>query len=424
MNRIMVSGLVASVASFASVSAATEPPSMDAGPWRAWLETPGGDLPFGLVFEGGGEAMKAWIVNGPERIEIPKVSSSAPGEIVLEITHYESAISAKVTVGKRMDGEWRKRTGRDSWCKLPFRAEAAKTERFSRKNGPGASGDTGSVVEGKWEVVFGSRKDVSVGTFKRDTNDELVGTILTSGGDYGFLAGIVDGDVLWLSNFDGAHALLFKATVLPDGTLKGDFWSRDSFHDTWTAKKNPEAKLAEDPKLAHVRSRLRFSEMNFRDVEGEQHSLAELKFAGRLKIIEVFGTWCPNCHDAAELLAELDKKYRADGLKVIGVAFELTGEFARDAEQVRRFAERHKVEYPLLIGGTNEKGAATAAIPIGEEIAAYPTTIFVDSDRNIVFVHSGFAGPATGPEHDALRRKFQDLIEGALYDRRRTKEKG
>jgi thiol-disulfide isomerase/thioredoxin len=142
------------------------------------------------------------------------------------------------------------------------------------------------------------------------------------------------------------------------------------------------------------------------------HALSEL--AGQATLLVVFGSWCPNCNDEAKLLAELDAKYRARGLRILGLAFELTGEFARDAQQVRIFAERHGLALPFFLCGTADKDEATRALGLLDRVRAFPTTVFVGADGRPRAIHSGFAGPATGEEHLKLRREFEQRIEALL----------
>lgn len=397
----------------ASSSAVAAPPQWDlAGEWRAWLASPGGELPFGLVFESAPESgTRAFVVNGAERIALGPVERV--GEIVLlRFAPYDAQVTAALTLdGRSLSGAWRKRRGLETWTGLRFEARRGAGPRFATD---GAA--PGLDVTGRWAVDFASDDLPAVGEFTQAADGTLAGTFLTATGDYRFLAGTVAGERLRLSCFDGAHAFLFDARAQPDGTLAGDFWSGESWHEAWTARRDPAAALPDPFRQTSWDAQASLADLVFPDLDGEPRSLADPAFAGRARIVQLFGSWCPNCNDEAAYLAELDRRYRARGLAIVGVAFELSGDFARDAAQLRAFAAHHGVEYPLLLAGTAGKDEASAAFPAIDRLRSYPTTLFFDAAGRVRSVHSGFAGPATGAEHDRLRAHFETLIEELLAE--------
>ena len=411
--------LLTSVMTLTSVAAApgdrgTPPPSGTAAPrtglWRAWLDSPGGELPFGLELAHEDGEWKAWLINGEERIVIPRVGFRA-GELVLEIDYYDSKITARSTdEGSSLEGEWVKQGRGTSLTRMKFHARAGAERRFLP---PSSAKNIGSnrSVKGRWSVDFAGSHEPSVAVFEQQSDGTVSGTFLTTTGDYRFLAGGVDGDRLRLSAFDGAHAFLFDARVLSDGSLKGDFWSRETWHETWTARRNLDAVMPDSFQLTSVIDAEALDRLAFPDMFGRLRRVNDPEFIGKVRIIEIFGTWCPNCNDATQFLVELDRKYRARGLKILGLAFELTGDARRDAVQVATYRRRHNIQYPILIAGTSDKGKASAAVRVLDRVRAYPTTIFVDGLGRIRAVHTGFSGPATGDEYKKLRADFERVIE-------------
>ncbi len=393
------------------------------GSWRAWLESPGGELPFGLEVGRGESGWRATIINGGERINVPQLTVE-PTKIVLQIPYYDSMITAQVLEnGRRLEGEWKKRGRNERWTKMRFFAHAGGRDRFPDCVATGGQRAHRKAVTGRWSMKFAGDTDPAVGVFKVGAGAGIVGTVLTPTGDYRFLAGdfcrtpkTPEGCAgqLRLSAFDGAHAFLLKADLTADGSLRGDFWSGDTFHDTWTAKRDEQAMLVDGFTLTHGVEGAKLSEVVFPDLDGKQRSLADSSFAGKARIIEVFGSWCPNCHDASAYLVDLDRRYRDRGLSIVGVAFELTGDFARDAGQVRSFAAHHGIKFPLLLAGLADKQKVSVALPILDKFRAYPTIIFLDGQNVVQAVYTGFSGPATGKEYDALRAKVESLIEELL----------
>ncbi len=239
---------------------------------------------------------------------------------------------------------------------------------------------------------------------------------MTTTGDYRFLDGTVEGKTLKLACFDGAHAFLFQAVLDPDGIMHGDFWSSDSWHDTWRAKRDEQASLPDAFAETSATDDANLGQLSFPDLDGTPTRLDDPKFAGQARLIYVFGSWCPNCHDAAEYFAELQKKYDGQGLSILGLAFEHTGDFERDSQQVRRYLERHGASYPVLIAGLSDKEEASKAVPFLDRVRSYPTTVFVDANNKIRAVHTGFSGPATGAAYDDLKQKFESLIEQMISE--------
>ncbi len=156
--------------------------------------------------------------------------------------------------------------------------------------------------------------------------------------------------------------------------------------------------------------------MAFPDINGRMQSLGSKSFSGRARIVIIFGSWCPNCHDATAYMIELDKRYRNRGLNIVGLAFELTGNVERDAKQVRTYIERQGVTYPVLIAGTSDKTKASAKLPLIDKLRSYPTTMFFDAKGTLRAVHTGFTGPATGVTYLGQRAKFEAIIESLLAE--------
>ena len=115
-------------------------------------------------------------------------------------------------------------------------------------------------------------------------------------------------------------------------------------------------------------------------------------------------------------MAELDRTYRERGLSIVGLAFELTADHARSVEQVKRFTERHNIQYPILIAGLSDKAKATRTLRVLDRVKSYPTTIFMDSKGTVRAIYSGYSGPATGEAHTRLRETFIRIIEDLLDD--------
>jgi thiol-disulfide isomerase/thioredoxin len=377
------------------------------GSWRAGLTSPGGLIEFGLEITEENNRWQAYLINGSERIEIPQVELEGD-RLCLRIKHYDSELRfVGLEAGDQLKGTWRKRRGKNEWVTMQF---SAIREQDQANESP-------RDFLGRWAVQFSSSEDPAVAVFEQQQESNRVkGTFLTTTGDYRYLDGTVSDDQLSLSCFDGAHAFLFRARLTENEVIEGEFWSSNTWHETWKANRDPAAKLPEAFAQTIVADQTKLSDLMFPDLTGTPRRLDDPKFAGKARIIYVFGSWCPNCHDAAAYFSELQKRYGDQGLSILGLAFELTGEFERDSRQVREYLDRHDATYPVLIAGLADKSKASQALPLLDRVRSYPTTIFVDSRGQIRGVHTGFTGPATGSEYESLKKKFEDLIKKMLAE--------
>ncbi len=391
---------------------------IQSGTWPAWLESPGGELHFQLSIQQSGGRVRAWLTNGQEHVEIPHAAINGRS-LRLGWPHYDAVIEAERSRnGATLNGTWRKTTGPNRFATLPFHARhenpnvvPANATPKSDTRSPFAAG-ADRRIDGRWSVTFSSADDPAVGAFETSNGGQVRGTFLTTTGDYRFLAGGCTDGRLELSNFDGAHAFLFRAQFNGDDSLRGEFWSRDVWHETWTALRDPDAALPDAFTLTSWNKETPLHDLSFRDDAGRQHTLGQ--YAGLAQLIYIMGTWCPNCGDATAYLKELHNRYHDKGLRIVGLAFELTGDFKRDARQVRRYIDHYEVPFPILLAGTSDKKEASKSFPVVDRIRSYPTTLFVNATGQIQAVHTGFSGPANEPAYAHLKRQFVKRIESML----------
>ena len=381
-----------------------------AGDWQFQLnvgtEAAPEPLPFRVKLIEQDQMWAASLINGPEEISVGPVVMDHRS-VVIEIPHYASTLSLRVSSDyQSMVGQWKKRRSRDERATVPVSAT-----RYVRP-------DWSDPVEflGRWSLKFEDSDDLAVAVIKQNPeSNQVFGTVLTTTGDYRYLAGgIVDGQ-LRMSCFDGAHAFLFTGNKTPKG-IQGCFRSGNWYRVNWTAAANGNASLPDAFGQTEWTDKISLSELQFPNLEKELKSLDAPEFAGQCRIIEIFGSWCPNCHDAGRYLSELHETYGARGLSIVGLAFELTGDFETDAAQVRKFAVRNETKYPLLLAGIADKTMATQRLQVLDRVRSYPTMIFLDQTGNVKAIYTGFSGPATGEAHQKLRRRFEAIIEQVLQD--------
>lgn len=405
MRLLVVGGLLVAGACRPDPAAAPK-----AGTWRAVLRSPGGELPFGLEIHGDGRPPE--FLNDVERVRTDRLRRDG-NRLRIELDVYDAVIDAALD-GERMTGEWQKRARRGS-ARLPFEATFGYPFRFAPGE-PGPAVEAPSTVAGTWTMTFTDDDRSFAGQAElTQRGPRVAGTILTATGDYRYLEGDYRQGRLRLSAFDGAHAFLFTARADRNGRLTGDFWSRDTYHAAFTAHpKTAKERLPDPYREVSLRSgdgRLHF---RFPDAAGRMVSSRDARFAGRVLLVDVFGTWCPNCNDLAPLLVRWYRRYHRRGLEIVGLAYEFSDDPATVAERLAAYAARHRIEFPLLRAGVSDKDAASATLPALDRIKSYPTTIFVGRDGKVSKIHSGFAGPATGEHHQRTVEEMEAEIERLL----------
>ena len=383
----------------------TRPASID-GTWRATLASPGGELPFAIRISHD----KAVILNGAE--EVPTSGVRVDGShVTIGFDWYDSVINAELSAdGNSMTGAWT-RTVPSRTARMAFHATRGEQPRFA------SAGKANGNVSGTWKTEFvdADGKSPARGEFHQDPGSTRVtGTFLAPTGDDRYLDGSYENGLLRLSTFDGAHAFLFQARSTADGKLQGDYWSRDAYHATWTAVRDDSASIPDgwtDVGLTNKEGQFRF---RFPDLDGHPIALTDDRFRGKVVMVNIFGSWCPNCNDEAPLLAAWNRKYRAQGLEIVGLAYEFTGDAARDREMVRRYAKRYGIDYTLLLAGVSDKAKASATLPDITKVIAYPTTVFIGRDGKVKKIYSGFSGPGTGQHYTELKTEIESVIENLL----------
>jgi thiol-disulfide isomerase/thioredoxin len=384
------------------------------GTWNARLDSPQGALPFGLEIAKRDAGLAATVINGQERIDVP-LERASDGRYVFDFPHYAAKLEARVDAsGRVLWGAWTKRAGPDTTRTLPFHAELSTAPRAI---GADAS-QRAAQVSGRWRVRFAKDADPAVALFQPSTTTPgaIEGTFLTATGDFRYLAGTYE-EQLVLACFDGAHAFRFAADLQADGSLKGTFASGPAWTDTWTAVRDDAAKLPDEFGRVHWDDSYGWNELWFAGFDGPLRSLGDARSDGRVRILQVTGSWCPNCHDETALLAELQREYGPKDLEVTALCFELTGERETDTKAAERMLARHRAGYRGLLVGRSDKQLAQEALPALDRVFAFPTTLFVDRAGRVRAVHAGFSGPATGAAHTALRAEFRQRIEELLAEK-------
>lgn len=341
-------------------------------------------------------------------INFPEFDSSLHG------TGYRGCVFTGTLVEAMHTGVWTKnRGGSEVSLSYAMRAADSINDRFD----PIADAAEPAEFSGRWSVDFESSDELAIGTFTVDADQIASGTFLTTTGDYRYLAGRVDGNLMRLSTFDGAHAFLFHAEMQDDGTIKGDFWSGNWHHETWTAVCDENATLPDGFEQTTITDEQALADAVFKDIDGTPMRVLDAldETNAKARVIEIFGTWCPNCADAGRELVSLKEKY-GDDLGIVALAFEVTEDFERSSQQVQRHHAHIGSDWEILIAGLSDKAKATETLGFLDKVRSYPTLIFLNERNEVQAVYSGFSGPATGDAYTHQRERFEELIERMINE--------
>jgi thiol-disulfide isomerase/thioredoxin len=270
---------------------------------------------------------------------------------------------------------------------------------------------------GRWKVLFEPgtpNEEVLVGVFQQEMNGRIFGSFLSETGDYRYLHGYAANGKLHLQTYTGYWAFVVEADLNGSNEMTGVFYSGGKSSSPFKAIKDETVQLRDEAELTYLIKRdERVVLNNLSKLNGRKTNL-DLSKNGKLTLIQIMGTWCPNCIDEANLLKELHAAYGKQGLEIIALGFEVGTDTKKQRSRLKRFVKDLQVNYPVYLAGTSSKEAAAAYFPMLNGIMSFPTSILVDEQGKIIAIHTGFSGPATGPAYTELVNKYKQEIENAL----------
>lgn len=386
--------------------------SLQTGTWNAALHrNDGNKIVFNLAVEENNGKKTIYVVNEPEKTRIDDVRQ-VKDSLFINMPLYESSFRLKIVSKDSLSGKWYKK-GSVAENIMPFTASARQPYRFAATNGAAAQ-----QVAGRWKIAFAREEGETapaIGEFTQQGN-KVSGSILTPSGDYRYLAGIVTGDQLWISTFDGVFAMTFNATVTADSLTKGVLYSGNGKASTWSAKKDPNAVLEASTKTRVKDGQDGTLDFTFKDINGKSVSIKDERFKNKVVVIQILGSWCPNCIDETAFLTEYYNKNKDRGVEVIGLAYEYTTDAERTKYSLGKLIKRFDVKYPVLITpvALSDPERTQKTLPQLTDIAVFPTTIILDKSGKVASITSDFYGPGTGDHYTNYVADFQQKINKLL----------
>ena len=389
------------VTSFILVSCNDSTKGPKIGPWHVTFDLGSGkELPLTMEYKEGDQIV---FFNGEEKIEISDVVRI---EDSITITHpvFEGVFKGVYTE-ETITGDFIKPSLDRT---VPFKMLYGVSNRFK------THAQATQNVSGIWEAVFSpdnvEDRFIAMGIFEQ-YGQNVLGTFRTTTGDYRHLDGVVEGDSLKLSTFDGAHVFLFEAAVT-DSTMTGMFYSGNHWKEPFIAKRNEQYELPKADSLTFLKEGYEKFAFSFPDSEGTLVSLNDAAFKDKVVIVQIMGTWCPNCLDETKYYTEYLKTHDSKDVAFVALAFEYAKSEARAIEAIKKLKKAVGIPYPILlaqVGGSN-KVKANEKLPMLNHILSYPTTIFIDKTGKVRKIHTGFNGPATGEKYTEFVNEFEKFV--------------
>src|SRR3984885_14385209 len=410
MTRVSrtILGLTAVIAAFGATAAWADSAASIDGRWDATLTVNGAVIPFRLDISGDGATLKGTLYNGDDK-EFTTRASYENGTLVLNQEHYLTKITATLKDGE-LQGKIQMRNDQKP------EGSAYSAKRYT----PAPQAADAPSISGNWIVPFESGKGEKAWRFiVKQNGAEVTAAILRVDGDTGALTGTYHEGKFLLSHFDGQRPYLLEVTPGKDGSLALVQKGGGPRQGSLTAYREDVAQAKSLPAPSDYTTHTTMKDPNevfaysFPDVNGKVLSNNDPMFKGKVVLAIVTGTWCPNCHDEAQYLVQLYKKYRSQGLEIVALDFE-EPEQQDDLARVHAFVKQYGVEYTYLIAGAPAE--MWEKVPQAVNLNTWPATFFVGRDGRVKLIHAGFAAPASGEFNDQLKNEFTSTIERLLAE--------
>ncbi len=380
-------------------------------------------VPITISISGSGSELKAAFLNGPadhpDAVQASSVSFDGT-HLVASFDYFARKLDATLTDGK-LSGTY----GPSHATAKPAAPTPFTVTHVAKAVDPAATPNAPDI-SGSWEIATKSSKGEAAWEFRADPptgKSPVIKTVIQRiDGDTGGLWGTWNGASYTVGHFNAAGPALYSVTPQADGTLliksllgnprgpaSADLIARrpaEARKENLPAPTDPtEQTTIKDPNVP-----LAFS---FPDLTGKVISNTDPEFRGKVVIVAIGGSWCPNCHDEAPFLVSLYKKFHSKGLEIVNLDFE-QGDPETDTSRLKAFIAHYGITYPVLVAGTTDQLAEK--IPQGVNLNCWPTSFFIGRDGLVKETHAGFAGPGNTVGHAALEHDVTALIEKLLAE--------
>lgn len=268
----------------------------------------------------------------------------------------------------------------------------------------------------RWRFTFNPNMDnasISLGIFNPIGQNEISATFRTSTGDYGFMHGGYKDSKIVLSTFNGSRAYLLEAELNNNNdSIKGIMYSGNHSKTIIEGVLDNVFELSNEYSLTSLQSKNQKFEFSFENTAGKLISIDDDIFDGKSMVIQLMGSWCSNCLDESKFYVDYMNKNKLNDIEFVALAFEYAKTKDGALNSILKLKNQIGIDYPILLAqyGSSDKGKALEKFPMLNNIISYPTTIFLDKNKDVIKIHTGFNGPATGEKYIEFINEFDNTI--------------
>lgn len=370
------------------------------GVWRFEINYPNTSVPFLLELEPAKRGWKATLINGKERLPAENVIVNK-GKWIIPLQTYQNYLEFTEVSKSSIRGFFVKPNKKPEE-RIPIVGHPGAVKRFDH-----AAHKPNVDVTGKWAMEFtesdGTKTEAVL--LLDQSGSTLHASIMTKTGDYRYIDGHVYGSEFEAAAFDGVYNFVFKGKVAGK-IIHGTFAAKTV--TPFKAVKNDKAALPDPLKQTQVEA----IDFTFPDINGKNVSLSDYK--GKPVIIQIFGSWCPNCIDELGFLAPWYEQNKKRGIEIVGLSFERALSLKDAQMQLTKVVKKREIPYPMLLAGVDGNDTPEKKLPGIKNFISFPTTIFLNREHKVHKVHAGFNGPGTGLYYSEFKNMFEQTVNELL----------
>jgi len=346
------------------------------------------------------------IVNGVESIPIEikwGKDSTFKSSLPLFNTYFEGKKEKGI-----LTGEWVDPTRAGDY-RIPFQIVNNKIREFDTK--------VHIPVHLKYKIVFEDDTVPAILDMAAIREEFVVyGTVLTETGDYRYLQGEpFENNRFYLSAFDGTH-LFYLAAQLVDNKIEGVFMSGKHYMAKFKGEADANFELREADELTWMKNPKDVLKLKLDADAKTERSFGEKDWKEKVTLVQIMGTWCPNCTDESQFVKSMYEKYSGQGLQVVPVSFERGTDKQVSFTRINSQAKQMALPYPVYLGSGAESPQKSAAIVFSQlnHVMSFPTLILIGKDGMVKKVWTGFYGPGTGVHYIEHTKEIEKAVEKEL----------
>lgn len=378
--------------------------SIQEGIWRGEFVVNATKIPFNFEIKNvKDQTANITLLNGTRQDNFT-VQLQQKDSVIIKLDIYDAVLLAKIDAADKWSGVYRSLSNNSD---LPFIAEAGKSYRFVKQDEALAPKIN---LNGKWRLQFDSKDPADRVAIIEQTGNKLTGVIMSITGDSRALEGNIQADSFYLSGFTGARPNYIRGKIYSEKEITGAIGLDASRAQKFTAAKEESAELPDPYALTYLKPGYEKLDFTFPDLNGNPVSLSDDTYKGKVVVVEILGSWCPNCMDQVQFLAPWYSKNKHRDIAVIGIGFERKDDLEFAKRTLGRLKTAYHIEYDLLFGGIADKKVAAEKLPALNQVLAFPTTIIIDRTGKVREIHTGYASETTGKYYEEYVTKFNKIV--------------